>query len=167
VTLLVAFDPGKATGVFVGAYTAKSPLRPVSHHIVQNGPEGMGTWLRGMNSLDAAEVVSELFRPNLNDPGARETVSPRVEGVLCDHIGEARIHWQPRNEKAMGFESQAVSDLLLRRLGWWVTGKDVDHTDGRDANDASIHALQYLRKKRHVPTLRMISEAMRKPPAGD
>jgi hypothetical protein len=34
-----------------------------------------------------------------------------------------------------------------------LTGKDVDHEDARDANDAMIHLFVHAMRIRHIPTL--------------
>lgn len=149
---IMAFDPGLATGVFWGWFDEATPLTRLGVWIVPNGAVGLSDFLKA-HSFRPDHVVSERFVPD-GTPGSRETVSPQGEGVLIHEFG--KVNWQLRGEKALGYDSQKQSDELLKRLGWWVTGKDVDHTDGRDALDSEIHAIQYMRKLKHVPTLSMI-----------
>ncbi len=70
-----------------------------------------------------------------------------IEGALSAlHGGE--IVWQLRSDKSL------VEDSVLKDNGLWHTGKYVGWKDARDTNDAIIHALAYLKKNKHVPTLK-------------
>jgi len=58
------------------------------------------------------------------------------------------VTWQSPADKKM------VGDDFLKSHGFWVTGADVDHEDGRDANDAMLHLFAHAMRTRHMPTLR-------------
>lgn len=153
---VLAFDPGEASGWFYGRFDDVTALRRLGTGIIQGGPQGLSDFLVDfLQDHESDHVVAEVFVPD-GTPGGRETVSPRGEGVLIVHFGQNNVAWQKRSEKAWGYDSQEKSDQKLHELGLWVTGKDVRHTDGRDANDAALHAIQFMRKMRHRPTLTWI-----------
>lgn len=156
-TKLISFDPGLATGVFYGSYTDQSPLTRTASRTIDDGPYGLSKFLVEFlqeNRVDI--VVSELFRPD-GSAGARETVSPQGEGVIIAHFPHTPIVWQPRSDKTWGLKGTAYSDQKLKDLGLWVTGEQVSWEDGRDANDAALHAYAYMRRIKHKPTLRLLS----------
>ena len=156
---LLALDPGKANGYAYGWFDSVTPITRLCAGIVGGGAQGLDDFLVAFVNEhgNPDHVVSELFVPD-GGPGARETVSPRGEGVLISHFGESNIAWQKRSEKALGYHSQKQSDAKLKELGWWLTGASVGHEDARDANDAQLHLIQFVRKMRprHLPTLRWL-----------
>lgn len=156
---LLAFDPGLASGWSYGWLDENTPLTRCWSGIVVGGPQALDDWVVGFIKEHGKpdHVISELFTPD-GSPGGRETVSPRGEGVLIARFGEPNISWQKRSEKAWGYHSQKQSDAKLKELGWWLTGASVGHEDARDANDAQLHLIQFVRKMRprHLPTLRWL-----------
>jgi len=162
---VMAVDPGKATGVAIGRFTEDKPLEVIYTAIIPGGTQGFCEWLhvtndgKHMTELDCMknhpeeygnidyhlDVVCESFQ--LRGAKFVPDLEPvRIEGVLIDHFGHI-MNWQTPSTKTM------VSDEFLKEHGLWVTGKDVDHADGRDANDAMIHLFAYAMKIRHIPTL--------------
>jgi len=151
---ILSVDPGKATGIAYGYFDAKKPFELLDVAVVQGGARGLHEWIKSCNYYNLIDrVVSEIFIPD-GSAGGRETVSPQCEGVLIAHFDE--IVWQKRADKTWGGMGAKNVDQRIKDLGLWVEGRDVNWTDGRDANDAIIHALQYLRTQRHMPTLRLI-----------
>ena len=70
----------------------------------------------------------------------------RIEGVIMDHFGNI-VNWHAPADKSL------VGDDFLKEHDLWLTGKDVDHEDARDANDAMLHLFAHAKRIRHMPTL--------------
>lgn len=163
---LLTLDPGEATGWFYGAYDKVTPLQRISSGIIPGGAVGLSKFLVDFFTLRRlpTHVVAERFVPDGTD-GAAEMVSPQGEGVILALLGE-RVRWQLRGDKALGYSSVAEADDLLRRRGWWLTGADCAWKDGRDANDAALHAIKLMRTLRHRPTLQWLWPRNEEAPTG-
>lgn len=166
ISYVMAVDPGKATGIAIGRYSATMPMEVIFNGVVTNGAYGFGEWLHNTNdgktiieqdcSYNFPEefddlnhhlfVVCENFK--LRGGNFLANLEPlRIEGIIMDHFGQ-NIEWHSPIDKSL------IKDKVLKENGLWVTGKDVDHEDGRDANDATIHLLVHAMRIRHTPTLR-------------
>lgn len=160
----LAIDPGKATGVAIGRVTETEPLEIIYTAIIPFGVKGFIEWLQATNEgrhiteMDCMknfpesysnidyhlDVICETFR--LRGGGNPDLEPLRIEGVLIDRFGSV-VHWQDPSDKSL------VGDDFLRNNNFWVTGKQVGHTDGRDANDALLHLFARTLKMKHYPTL--------------
>jgi len=144
-TFLLTFDPGKSTGIALGEYSDSDPYKLVKVWQTQNGLHGVLEWLGEHYGMYDERAVSESFI--LRKTPFMPDVEPlRIEGALMVMYPE--IVWQQPSDK------HHVPDSILKEHGLWQTGKPLGHVDGRDANDAIIHALAFLKKNRHVPTLK-------------
>lgn len=153
-TRLMAIDPGKATGMASGHYSDTEPLVFDDIWTIPNGVDGFAEayWSCG-DSIYGDRLVVETFVLRANEFLAN------VEGV--EVIGFIKgtqtngVHWQARGDKAdlTGGKGEPANNAFLKSHGLWQTGKMVGWKDGRDANDAIIHALVHMKKIRHVPTL--------------
>ena len=162
----LAIDPGMATGVAIGRVTEDEPMEVIYKAIIQGGVYGFAEWLyNSRNGKSWAEedcsknfpdqyasldwhinVVCETFRvmatqftPNVE--------ALRIEGVVMSTFPRV-IEWHKPSDKVL------VGDEFLKKHGLWVTGKDVGHSDGRDANDAMLHLFAHALKLRHQPTIK-------------
>ena len=162
---VIAIDPGVATGVAIGRRSIYDPLEVIFTGIVPGGTVGFCEWLYMTNdgktiieqdcakefpdefgNLDwHTEVVCETFKPR-GGSFAPSMESLRIEGVVIDHFGSI-VKWQTPADKTL------VKDEFLKEHGLWLTGKDVGHEDGRDANDALLHLFIHALRSRHIPTL--------------
>jgi hypothetical protein len=160
---VLAVDPGQATGVAIGRYTDELPLKVIFTGIINGGTYGFSKWLDDTNDCGSIidkhmcdnalspigaelRVVSENFK--LRGGNFAPDLEPlRIEGVLIDHFWDTSLSWQAPADKGL------VGDEFLKRHNLWLTGKDVDHTDGRDANDALLHLFAFAMKTKHRPTL--------------
>lgn len=144
---LLSIDPGVATGLALGTYSDTQHYERIGVWIVKRGLDGFLDWYHGEapNAAYGAQWVSERFVLRDNDFIAN-TEPLRIEGAMIA-LGLDPV-WQLRTDKAL------CKDEVLKENKLWVTGKMVGHVDGRDANDATIHALAYLKKQKHLPTLR-------------
>lgn len=116
-------------------------------------------------SVSKVTYVSERFVP-LSGGGFSQTsdsIEPvRIEGALIalglmphDYTDKA---WQ--RPAAMYFsggstkpERLKANRAFLKKHGLLVTGKQVGCKDANDVNSAQLHALAYMRKIKHVPTI--------------
>jgi hypothetical protein len=161
----MAIDPGKATGVAIGRVTDERAMDVIYTAIIPGGAKGLIDWLeltrdgKNITELDCMayfpgeydnidyhlDVICETFQLR----GGRFTpdLEPlRIEGVLMDRFGSV-VHWQAPADKSL------VGDAFLKENDLWLTGRDVSHEDGRDANDALLHLFAFAMKLRHMPTL--------------
>ena len=145
---LLAIDPGKATGLAYGYYHDDTPYELWKADTLHEGVSGMAFayWNGGLFD-DVDEVLLEGYtvRPGrVGDPIALEVIG-FIKGV-CER---PLIMRQPSDKGKAG-----VFDSVLKEHGLWQTGKMVNHTDGRDANDTIIHSLRWLIfKEKHQPTI--------------
>lgn len=114
---------------------------------------------------DELVIVCEKFSPR---PMARsfkleELEAIRIEGVVEDRF-EGMVTWQ--RPMAMVLDGRPdttakrkqASDNVLRKMGLWTTGKQVGLKDANDVNSAQKHAVAYLIKQKHEPTVKKILE---------
>jgi len=162
---ILAVDPGVATGVAIGRRSVSMPLEVIFSGIIPGGTIGFCEWLYATN--DAKSIVETDCRKNFPDEHDNmdwhlevvcETfkirggtfvpnLEPlRIEGVIMDHFGSI-VKWQTPADKTL------VGDDFLKKHDLWQTGKDVNHEDGRDANDALLHLFINSLRSRHIPTL--------------
>lgn len=116
--------------------------------------------------LDA--LIFEKFtpRPISEDSGfhlTRDSAEPLVcEGALIglglDDYGA--IQWaEPSQQYFIGPPTQTLAQKkkaarkFLESHGLLVTGGMVKQEDGNDANSATLHAIAWLRRRRHLPTI--------------
>lgn len=143
-TYLLTIDPGYATGIALGWYSSIEGYVLHDKWLVPGGAAGFADWwkINGYFMRNFDKVIEGF----INHDGPADLVSVEVIGWIK---GE-RIsvdEYQPPSDK------HQCPDRVLKDHHLWVTGSDVVWTDGRDVNDAIIHAIAYLKKKRHLPTL--------------
>lgn len=145
-TTIVAFDPGKVTGIATGTFSKTEPLTVTGASIID-----YDTFIEGWDYLSEKpydHVVAEVFESRDGQDFAPNLLGVRVEGML-DLAFYRQVVWRSPSKKSQ------VPDRLLKDHGEWRTGTDVNWEDGRDANDAIIHLIGYVAfDLRHVPTLR-------------
>lgn len=145
-----AYDPGKASGLAHGYYDDATPFELDGVMII--GPEAFEDyiWEWGTPAEPTNPIrVYEGFRLR---SGNKFTAD--LTGV--ELIGQMKLVARKRGimlHKQMPTDKALVHDSVLKAAGIWQTGKMVGHADGRDANDAIIHILAYLKKIGHVPTI--------------
>lgn len=145
---LLSIDPGEATGWSAWYVPDDEPMVRFDYGLVRGGLPGFVKWWASIGHaiVDAPRDVVVCEKFELGGDVRFPNVEPlRIEGALFA-LSARRVVWQKRTDKAQ------VPDLLLREHGLWLTGKDVDWEDGRDVNDAQVHALIWG-KFDHMPTL--------------
>lgn len=148
----LSIDPGKVTGFALGSYTDEQPWELEDVWVSHDGVVGFGAWYwnNWHDTVPAAHVIMETFVLRDNPFLAS------LDGV--EIIGFAKgmdmvTRWQSRTAKSFSRTDKKAADKLLKAHGLWKTGKQVGHTDGRDVNDAIIHALAFMKHIGHVPTM--------------
>jgi hypothetical protein len=144
-TSIIAWDPGKVTGMAVGGFTDDTPLElgPVAALTYTDLRDGAYVLMMEADTFYIA--VSDVFEHRDND-FVPDYTGIRVEGLL--EAAWPDIHWRSPSKKAQ------VPDQVLQDHGLWYTGSQVDWEDGRDVNDAIIHMVGYVAfDLKHRPTL--------------
>ena len=147
---IMSIDPGKSTGVAFGTYSDTEPYRLVDAFQIPGGMRGFYEWLTTEHFTELDEdyvVVSEKFVLRSSNKFVADLEPVMIEGLMYALWGD-RIAYQQRSDKAL------IGDRILKEHGLWQTGSQHGWVDGRDANDAIIHAIAYLFKTHHKPTLK-------------
>lgn len=151
---LLSIDPGVTTGFALGHYDDETPWTLDEVWVTHEGIHGFAEWFWNHGDYPLSPtydaVVMETFV--LRDNGFLAS----LDGV--EIIGFAKgmdfvTRWQPRTAKSFSRTDKKAADNLLKRHDMWHTGKQVGHKDGRDVNDAIIHALAFMKHSDHRPTL--------------
>lgn len=147
------------SGLFWGHYNLLTPLTRDGFAQVPGGLDGVMDFLEELD-LYHDVIVCERFdpRPMARQFRTAELEPIRVEGAVKRAYRSWEIVWQrPASMVLAGGDTQAErkrkSDDILRRNGWWLTGKDVGLADANDANAAAKHALAYMRNIGHEPSI--------------
>lgn len=142
---MLSLDPGKQTGIALGSYGDDEPYELLNVWQVSGGLHGFIDWWRDQQRLLPTYLVCEKFVLR-NNAFVADTEPLLIEGALRVLWG-GDIEWQLPSDKSL------VADTVLRENNLWHTGKQVGWKDAHDTNDAIIHALAYLKKNKHIPTL--------------
>lgn len=153
--LILSLDPGKQTGIAAAVYGDNHPYELLNVWQISDGVTGFINWWKTIGTplirkhewewLQPTQIVSEKFILR-NNAFVADTEPLLIEGAL-QALWSLPVTWQQRSDKTL------VPDNILRENGLWHTGKQVGWKDARDTNDAIIHAMAYLKKNKHIPTL--------------
>lgn len=146
---MLSIDPGGSTGIALGTFSETEPYALVETWQPRGGAVGFLEWAVDTDwfaPLDVIVAEQFILRSAEKDNRVPNVEPIRIEGVMLALRWD--VQYQSRTMKSM------VKDQVLKDHGLWQTGKKFGHTDGRDANDAIIHALAHLKNKRHLPSLR-------------
>lgn len=180
---ILVVDPGLSSGIFLGRYSDTEPLTRVAVwqfggvndevrgveallQWIENAFDGQDFWrVPGGCGIDELAIVAEKFTP-LQGKGfslTLDAVEPlRCEGALiAKGLMPAEFpheRWQRPDRMVLAGGDTPVqrkkrSDDLLRANNLWCTGRDVGQPDASDAISATKHAVAYMKKIRHAPTL--------------
>lgn len=137
-SIILAIDPGKRTGIAVIVYTEGTAPQIAFTEEVYDGLKGFQTWW-------------DEWRPDY-DTLVVENFIPR-EGVRgIDYTPLHIIGWlsqfNPILQSPAG-RKKAVPDNALKRLGLYLPGEP-----NRNAREAVRHAVWWLKNQGHKPTIR-------------
>jgi hypothetical protein len=175
----LTIDPGLSNGACFFSFGDEQPFRQEALYQFEYGAEGLAAWMnrhmmavtrgRGVEPYVTFEgrrlsaLVVEKFTPRDHDNFSLtlKSVEPlRGEGVLIGQAFGPFIDWQqPAAQYFMGDSRMTLAQKkktareFLKLHGLYVTGKHVGQKDADDAISAELHAIAWLRKKKHLPTL--------------
>lgn len=166
---VVSIDPGMSTGVTLGDYDDATPYERLGFWQIEGGLPALRDWMKYHHYyndgwyfggfLPRVTVVCEKFVP-LPAPRSfklAELEPIRIEGVIEDRFGDTVVWQRPAAMVLAGGETPAErkrnSDDVLRRGGLWLTGKSVGLKDANDVNASCKHALAYMNRIGHLPTI--------------
>jgi len=148
---LLAFDPGKRTGIVEVYFDATTAAQLTYSEDVPGGVQGYLDWYeaKGYDDFWRCQdyVVAEDFIYH-GRPGADVKDPLEVLGALHAHAdvwNKELVLQQPAGRKV------AVPDEAFERLGWTFIGKK-----DRNVKEAARHALVFLRNCKHMPTIKAI-----------
>lgn len=145
--MILGVDPGGDgghTGVVLIGVPEDGPAFLSDSWAVSDDVTGFVDWYQTNGCfLMIDTVVCEHF-VNRNIAGADLTPC-FVEGAVRALFRDTETVLSPASGK-----NSAVSDDVLKRLGMYAFPGDHHH----DRREAARHAIRYLKKQRHVPTLR-------------
>lgn len=175
----LSIDPGMSNGACLFEYGDDQPFTPIKLWQFPMGAEGMSLWVdyvrlsvkkgRGIEDrlwfgdrpLDA--LIVEKFTPRQNEGFklTRAAVEPlRGEGVLIGRKFGKFIEWaEPSQQYFIGSpdlpkaEKRKLAKRFLETNGLKIVGSMVGSKDAEDAISAELHAIAWLRRQRHMPTL--------------
>jgi hypothetical protein len=159
-TRLLSIDPGGNTGIVLGHYDAVTPYSIIGRWQVHGGLPGFLAWWERIGRPDFDELVVEKFILDPSNAFSADLTPVLIEGAIIAKMfpRDHEIAWQPRTDKAVltGYPPEAVTKAqrqrvrfdFLKKYGMFVPG-----TNNDDGNDAVVHALVYLKRRRHAPTL--------------
>ena len=140
--ILITFDPGETTGWALGTYSDTEALEFKFGGQISGGVAGFCVFVSDESlegELDDVIIVSESFtlRPGVKMPNLTPI---RIEGAMTALLGDGTVVYQQPSAKGL------VPDATMKRLGLWLPGQ-------RHQMDARIHAMAYMMKMGHLPTL--------------
>ena len=168
----LSIDPGMSTGICSFSFKPDQPFMMHRLWQVTGGAVGLAEWmdenqlkrdsLMGFKGMLLGALVVEKFTPRGGTGFSLTQASAeplRCEGVLIGRGFNDRIQWaEPSAQYFMGgnslSEKKKRSREFLKQNNTYVTGKDVGQKDANDAISAELHAIAYLRRIKHMPTLR-------------
>lgn len=160
-TRILSVDPGENTGIALMHYDALTPLRLERRWQVHNGLNGFIGWARQngdiIATVDEWLVEKFIFDPNADAADLSGVPIEGVIGWLADQH-DVPVIWQSRMDKSglIGYPESAKTKALrqrarfdfLDRIGMFRPGEEYT-----DSNDAIVHALVSLKRRKHRPTL--------------
>lgn len=175
---LISIDPGQSTGLIVGTYSDDTPFELTHAFQIEGGVEGFidflnpeydDMWFLGGERFKVPHdltVLVEKFtaRGAAAGPFALKTnaLEPlRIEGALLamgitpTWVSPAQQYFLPGESKA---EKKKRQHAWLQENGYAIMPKDLGTKDADDARSACAHAISWLRRQKHKPTLELFRE---------
>jgi hypothetical protein len=140
-TTLLALDPGKTTGMSWWYYDDTSHLALLRYEQIKGGLDGVIDELISKSPNLYNFIVCESFKLDGRTPNP--DVTPlQIEGVLsyCSKFYGIPVVYQANNMKAH------ATDEFLKKHDLWFKGAP-------HATDSARHAIAYMKRIKHRPTL--------------
>ena len=135
---LLGIDPGVRTGVALLDVPTDQPPTLIFSDEIYGGLSGFSTWWDTRPDYDVLVCEDFILRQGLHGVNLEPV---RIIAFLEPY---APMMQPPAGRK------KAVSDETLKRLGLYLPGEKQ-----RNAREAVRHAVVYLKRIHHVPTLRV------------
>lgn len=182
---LISIDPGQSTGLIVGTYSDDAPFELAHAFQIEGGVEGFSKsvrfdwhWVNQKSTLcmyqpdwyeepiqitEDTTVLVEKFNArgsaNAGFSYTSKSLEPlRIEGALIamgvpiTWTQPPQQYFLPGKDKA---EKKKRQHAWLKENGFAIMPKDVGCSDADDARSATAHAISWLRRQRHEPTLNL------------
>jgi hypothetical protein len=141
---LIAFDPGKTTGMSIWNYDSETPLTLVGSGHIPGGVDGFLEYFYPVSKTYPRwdVIVTESFVLDGRTPNP-DTTPLKIEGILESHAHRTGtlIRLQRNNFKAH------VDNDMLKKFELYKPGQP-------HAMDSIRHALAYMKTSKHMPTLK-------------
>lgn len=165
---LISIDGGMSTGLIVGTYSDDTPFELTHAFQIEGGVEGfLKVGLFGTIQdyyVDGDTPITYLVekftaRGTAAGPFAlrTEALEPlRIEGALLamgvtpTWVSPPQQYFLPGRDKA---EKKKRQHAWLKEHGYYIAPKDLGTKDADDARSACAHAISWLRRQKHKPTL--------------
>jgi len=147
---ILALDPGLATGV---ALFENENL--IHQEVIEGGAVGFMKEFPDMYEDiwgDEHKIIVERFIPSEHIQGEDGIHSNRIEGMIMVYTNNMHIVWQLRSDKALLFNQKKKLGAGETERFNWLRGKGFKGSSHE--LDAITHALVYLKKKQHGPTIK-------------
>jgi hypothetical protein len=140
-TTMLCLDPGGTTGLAIISFEPEQEASLVHYEQVPGGLEGFINWYKSEREIwNWDMVVCEDFTLRMN------VKFPDLSPVYIIGALEA-FEWPDKPTYQQPTQKPLCDDDRLKVLGFHKPGKG-------HANDAIRHGIIYLRKSRHMPTLK-------------
>lgn len=161
-TFILAVDPGRNSGIAYGFYDAVTPFQLIDRWQVYNGLDGFLDWWAADAPDEIDECVVEKFL-SVHNEYAPDISGVPIEGViaLAARHESFPIIWQTRMDKSslVGYPESAKTKAQRQRIRFDFLkehGLFIPGTDNDDSHDAITHILVSLKKRRHIPTMKLM-----------
>lgn len=151
-----------SSGVCEFAWADDAPLMVLRRFQFLGGASTLHSVVKALIKEQEYNVlVVEKFTPRQNEDFnlTRDSAEPlRGEGVLIGLGLEGLIQWaEPSQQYFMGGdtlkEKKQRSRWFLKQHDLYITGKAFSQPDADDVISAQLHAIAWLRRERHLPTI--------------
>ena len=139
-TLILGIDPGGTTGISLVEFSPKDEPKLVASIQVPDGLKGFLNWyISSKHDWDFVVCENFTLRPGVH--GVDLTPTYIIGALEALELNKKKVYYQAPSQKPL------CNDDVLKRMGLFFPG--MGH-----ANDATRHAIIYLRGVRHMPTLK-------------
>lgn len=162
---LISVDPGVSNGISAFSFSDTKPAELVWFAQFRGGAKALREEVSQLRGYFPSEtwIYEDFTARNTNGFSyTTATLEPLVGiGVLMglgiiDRDDPLQRCAPPLQYFAGGKtlpEKKKAQHRWLKEKGMWVTGKDVGQPDADDVRSSMAHAIAWLRRQKHVPTL--------------
>ena len=173
----LTIDPGISTGICLFSWGEEQAFAVEQVWQIPQGAVGIGKFIDWtklrmsgpammMDTRPLDALIIERFTPRPHQSFALTRLSVeslRGEGAFTSRGFEDHIEWaEPSQQYFIGSpelelsEKKKKSREFLKLHGMYVTGSQVGAKDADDVISATLHSIAWLRRERHMPTMRAL-----------